>query len=688
MMINNQNNQPSNQNSQKILILTEKPSQGKVIAKSLGFNTKKETIAISKKDVNVEIHEGMYNNQEYIIIPAKGHLLSLRGKSASLLYFGFEWLPETALRKDLLARYKLIKDYSKNISQFIIATDYDDEGELIGYNIARDLKLEKITKRMVYHAMTPKEIKNALLPGNLANVRIPVVNAADIRTWLDKSFGRNFSKILTQAYKQATNSTQYVQLPVGRVMTPILSKIIERINDIEKAKKALKTQKPKINIGFNIKASVQHINDQIDLSDYINEKTYPVSIETARELLGKYRNKNVTVKDTKIEKKSYTFNAGLTIDAVRSWGHDNGFEYTRIDAILESLYLNGVITYPRTESTILPCPSKKDDPLHENVNDDYHVEKVNALLELYELPDDIVINNVEPLCGDEYDNAHWAIHPTGYEAYIEDGVTDDEAKEKFFNFINKLPFDYKTVYDYIACNYLKGFARKYVIENHYMTLEFLKSEFDEKYFKKVLDYGYKIIDNVSLLNYDTNEDIDVPEIDLGEEYPVSTSIEKYVIKPDIPERLTQADIFNYMRIYDLGTDATRTFILEKLWKNNLLRGDPPIPTLLGLRLFGAIKQINEELTSPDLTRRFNEYKDDIMNENITIKEVQNLFTKEITELAQEKIKDLQEIGESIAFFGTCLECGKRMKLISIQKQNESIFFLACEDMECGFTSSI
>lgn len=59
-----------------------------------------------------------------------------------------------------------------------------------------------------------------------------------------------------------------------------------------------------------------------------------------------------------------------------------------------------------------------------------------------------------------------------------------------------------------------------------------------------------------------------------------------------------------------------------------------------------------------------------------------------SEIINDKLEDLERIGEQLAFFGQCQKCESRMKLVSWNKNGEFLFFLACESNDCDFTSPI
>lgn len=661
-----------------ILIIAEKDSQGDNIADALGLIKVSADIEIKKGLMQtIKYSQGSYNGSDIMLIGTKGHLLELRGRSSEIVFFGFTWKPPTLRSKDKSARYKFIKEQVKIADEIIIATDADDEGELIGYNLVNQLKALSKTSRMIFVSMTGKAVRNSF--ENRGNLRINIAKAAEIRTWMDKTFGYVFSKFLTQAYCSATGA-QYLQLPVGRVMTPALAYIMRNMRDIERAKKSLIGYEPKMVYNMDI---LVDLPTEADWDDHkvleTDDHLYSLNLEDLKRLKLKY--KNLKGKIVQVERKDYFIkapNSGLTIDEVRTWAYKQGIDYKRTDAILEALYLNKLISYPRSESTILPKEPE------------YHQEILNNCLEYLGFTEkERIIEREVPNMGTEYDGAHYAIHPT-------------EIKPK------KLPADYVMIYEFIARSYVKGFCKnkrywEHQCEAEFMVIPFEKRfsiDFDEKegfaehyekrttYWTVIKDYGYEVIENPSFLNYEEPEIDLAPVVKVGSIVNTELKISQRLDLPRMPDRVKKSDLFEFMKDHNLGTDATRSSILEKLWEVNMVRGDPVYPTVLGMRIYDAIHDINPKLTKTKLTEEFEAERKAIEHEKSSLNEVKGRVQERVSALVNGRLDDLERIGEELAFFGQCQKCEARMKLVSWNKNGEFLFFLACEDDTCDFTSPI
>ena len=653
-----------------IIIIAEKPSQGINIAEAFNLTEKVEGVKIKDEMINIKIHSGEYQGDNLILISAKGHILELRGRSSEILYFGFEWKEPTLKNKDKRARFLLFKKYIKIGDEIVIATDADDEGELIGYNLVKYFGKMHLTTRMLFMSLTQQEVIRSF--NNRTGLRINIALAAELRSWGDKVFGYIFSKFLTKSYMSVVENANYIKLPVGRVMTPILSLVVERINVIEKVKKGLKDKKPEIKINFDVIPSmpnIKYIEEELDLE----EDHYDISMEEAIELKEFYKTIEGNVIEVyKKEEEKEPENSGLTIDDVREWAYTNGIDYHETDSILQMLYLNKLITYPRSESTILPDPEK------ENIGDGYYEDIIENCLEqlgLYDCEEEL-IESYNPRMGTLSDGAHYAIHPTN------------------ISLESELPHIHKFVYEFIMRRFVKGFSFSKTWTNYLCKVQFkvgdipLQETMESTFWQEIEEFGYECVDNPSKLNYESLEEDDIPMIEVGDKVSCKTRISERVVVNVPPERYTKEELYKFLKDNKLGTDATRSIILQKLWNGNLLRGDPPFPTVFGKRIIEAIKLINLKLTKTQLTREFESNMKQVKDGSAGVNTIKKDMRIEIINIINAKLSSMEEIGTNIAFFGNCQRCEGRMKLVSYVRQGQSNFFLACEKEDCNYTMPI
>ena len=204
----------------KSLVLAEKPSVAKEIARTLGCNTK---------------GNGYFEGSQYIITWALGHLVTLKtpedygDKYKSWTADTLPMIPEKLETKVIPGSKKQfynIKEIAKrsDINELIIATDAGREGELVARLIMEHIHWKKPFKRLWISSLTQQAIKEGfsrLKPGKEYD---NLFNAAKCRSEADWLIGLNVTRALTIKYND--------QLSAGRVQTPTLSMMVKREQEI------------------------------------------------------------------------------------------------------------------------------------------------------------------------------------------------------------------------------------------------------------------------------------------------------------------------------------------------------------------------------------------------------------------------------------------------------------------------
>ncbi len=212
-----------------ILIIAEKPSVAKKIANFLGKPTKKSLY-------NVPYYELKRDGKKIIVASAVGHLFTLIEKNKEFgkyPVFDIKWAPASYEKgNEYVSNYiKALKKLSKNIDDIYIATDWDLEGELIGYHALKYCCGRNKAKRMRFSALTKKEIENAFK--NPTNIDYGLVEAGESRHILDWYFGINLSRALMNALRAVK---QWKVMSVGRVQGPALAFLAKREKEIKEFK--------------------------------------------------------------------------------------------------------------------------------------------------------------------------------------------------------------------------------------------------------------------------------------------------------------------------------------------------------------------------------------------------------------------------------------------------------------------
>ena len=121
-----------------------------------------------------------------------------------------------------------IKKAIKNSIEVVLATDDDREGESIAWHIADVFNLNiKTTKRIIFHEITEKAIKEAIENPKIINMNL--VNAQKCRQILDLLVGFKITPLLWKNITSNKNNS----LSAGRCQTPALRLIYDNYKEIE-----------------------------------------------------------------------------------------------------------------------------------------------------------------------------------------------------------------------------------------------------------------------------------------------------------------------------------------------------------------------------------------------------------------------------------------------------------------------
>ena len=208
----------------KALIIAEKPSVANDLAKVLG-KFKKE------KD--------FYENEEYVISSAVGHLVEIHADSYEpkgkwniinlpVIPEKFELRPIPKSEERLKVLKRLMK--RKDVDLLVNACDAGREGELIFHYIVQLAGAKQPVKRLWLQSMTPASIRDGFERLRDGGEMLPLADAAVCRSEADWLIGINGTRALTSfnSPKGSFNKTT-----VGRVQTPTLTILVRREKAIQ-----------------------------------------------------------------------------------------------------------------------------------------------------------------------------------------------------------------------------------------------------------------------------------------------------------------------------------------------------------------------------------------------------------------------------------------------------------------------
>ncbi len=545
-----------------------------------------------------------------------------------------------ALKKNLV---KVLVQIAKNADSITIATDYDREGELIGVEVLSIIKKtnpDAKVDRMRYSAITEKDIKESFAARSEVDYNLAA--SAEARQIIDLIWGAS----LTRFVSLSANRLGEQFFSVGRVQSPTLTLLVEKEKEIAKfiprkfweLHAKLKTEKGEI---FDV-THEKHKFWEIEEAEEIKSRLEAAEEGRVRDVKTKLRN----------EKPPAPFDTTGFISAASSIGYSP----KRAMNIAEGLYLQGLISYHRTDNTTYP------DTLDLK-------ELVKMLLGNKEFGAHAILlskkKQLKPTAGKKRTTDHPPIHPVS------------EASRE------KLGKDEWKVYELVVRRFLATLSdaakwkdTEVKIEAGGETLEAKGKELKEQGFLAVYPYQKK-------------EELIIPELKEGEKVEIEhIEIVEKETKP--PNRISQAGLIKKMDDLGLGTKSTRHEIIGKLYEREYVQGNPAKPTEKAFALIDSLEKYATMITKPEMTGMLELEMDEISEGKRKKKEVADDSRKMLREVFKEMMENREEIAKSLKeairmdkIVGTCPECGSELLLLTSKRGKR---FVGCGNYPtCSFS---
>ncbi len=636
----------------KALIIAEKPSVGRDIARVLGC-----------KNHNHAYIEG----DKYIVTWALGHLVTLADPDAydkRYATWRLEDLPILPDKMKLIVmkgagkQFGVIKKmiHRGDVGSVVIATDAGREGELVARWILYKAHNKLPLKRLWISSVTDKAIREGFRNLKDARQYENLFRAAEARAEADWIVGINASRALTTKYN--------AQLSCGRVQTPTLAMVASR-------DALIRNFKPQSYY------EVDAVTGKGNLS-WVSEKgqTRIFSKDKADGLIKKLTGERLKVTSVKrAEKKKHAPELyDLTTLQQEAYKH-YGYSAKKTLSIMQRLYeQHKVLTYPRTDSRYLT--SDMANTLEERVRAcgvGEHRPAAFKLLKAGIKPSSRFIN-------DQKVSDHHAIVPTE-ESPIPGNLDTEENR----------------IYEMVVRRFLAVFMPPYAYSQVTVHAEAAGEVFTAKG-SVALQQGWKSLykNELSDQNQSVLEDFAQGEtlavkayrVKAGKTSPPPLFNEGTLLKAmENPSKYLEHKEDKYSKILGqtggIGTVATRADIIEKLYNSFLIESTPDgmRPTSKGKQLLGLVP---EDLKSPDLTAQW-ELRLDAISKG---KEQKVQFLHEMRGFAKRAVKEIDTSAKSYKHDNMtrekCPECGKFLLKVK-GKRGE---MLVCQDRECGYRKTI
>jgi DNA topoisomerase-1 len=553
------------------LIVTEKNNSAKKIAEILGGSPRTE------QSYKVPSYAWSDADGDHVTIGLKGHLLKREFPE------GYDNWQKTDLHELIDADpvdaptdknvLRALKKAAREADEVVIATDYDREGELIGLEALREAldanpgivddangagELEPGTveraqppvKRARYSALTKDEIERAF--GDLDVLSYPLAFAGAARQDIDLLWGA----ALTRAISLATRRFGSNFLSVGRVQSPTLGLVVER-----EMERRAHVSKPYWEVfakfahpdgTFEAHHATDKFWDRGEAETALAETSSPGVVEQIAS------RRNTRKPPAPFNTTSFTTEASSRL----------GITPASAMRIAEDLYMDGFISYPRTDNTVYP-PSL---PVRELVSSLVRVPDFSAAAGLLD-------GELKATRGKKETTDHPPIYPT---QAVYPGALEGPKKR---------------VYELVVRRFLATFSEPMITES---TRADIKAG-GQPYFVRgsvVVDPGF-----ARIYTYSRSADDEIPKLEEGQRLELEGEPWMADKETQPPSRLSQGKLIEMMEERGLGTKATRADIIQKLYDRGYVFNNPPEPSATGIAMYEAFRRHVPEMATPEMTAK-------------------------------------------------------------------------------------
>lgn len=542
------------------LVVCEKPDAARRISEALADGVP-STVSVG----GVTSFSIQRKGERYVVCAAQGHLYDVSDPFAERsIYpvFDVEWFPHDKVAKGdavVSRRIGAIKILAKDADRFVNACDYDAEGETIGYNLLRYGcgGAERNALRAKFSTLTKEELVEAFEKAS-NSPRNGLANAGRARHVVDFVWGVNLSRVLSQSAMIA--SQKYRTVSVGRVQGPTLGFVVGKEIEIRTF-----VSRPYWAIrGLFEKDGTRFVASYT--ADRVYRRAEVEKIEG--ECVGKEGRVAGVTRNVFEYPPPPAFNTGdLQKEAYRHFR----LSPSRTMQAAERLYLDALISYPRTSSQRLPA----------SIGYRKILQAICSLKE-YSNANELLEGTLEPVQGDMYDSAHPAIYPTG------------ERPRR------ALGYPEAGLYDLIVRRFIAAFAPAAKREAVIVTVS-------------VGGHRFKLGGRRTLVTgwlrycgkYARPDETEIPTLGEGDLLRLLKIEHEEKFEPR-PQRYNQSSLLEKMERENLGTKATRAEIISTLIARGYVHGESLIASDLGLAVIEVLKRHAPSILSTDLTRAVEE----------------------------------------------------------------------------------
>lgn len=568
---------------------------------------------------------------------------------ASLPYLVWAPVEKLPAEKEIV---RALKNLAKKADEIIIGTDFDREGELIGSDALlqiREVAPDVPVSRARYSAFTKAEIDHAFR--NLVDLDQDLADAGDSRRYIDLIWGAVLTRYLTVAKQSGFGNTR----SAGRVQTPTLALVVER----ERERMAFVPQTywlltsmasaagvPAAPAEKTAQAAAGAPDDSFKISHTQGRFFDADAAQAAFAAVDGVKQGRVVEVTTRQRKQAPP--APFNTTSLQAAAAAEGLSPARTMRLAESLYMEGLISYPRVDNTVYPS----------SLNLRSVVGTLKAVPAYRAACEQILSQaKLHPTRGKQQTTDHPPIYPTA--AVSPEKLTPAEWK----------------LYNLIARRFLATLLDAALIEQTKLKIDVAGELFAAS--GDVLKApGFR-----SIYHYGLKKDEQLPALQQGDEVSLhDTTLTQKQTEP--PARYSQGKLIQEMERLGLGTKSTRASMIERLYAVKYLKNDPVEPSQLGMAIIDALQTYAPHITSLEMTSKLEEDMTNVAQGSDTQYEVVTHSRSLLADMMDGLIDHTQDLGDAIsdavtadARVGACPVCGKDLVLKSSAKTRGN--FIGC-----------
>ena len=628
--------------------IAEKPSAAKKIAQALDDKGKPLSGTYFRAPYYICDHKG----EKIVILAALGHLFELQQEGKGWYYPSYDFYWSTKKNEREEARLKpyidLIEWFVPHSEKHVVMTDFDVEGEVIGAVTLKKVGGKKVlanAKRMCYSALTKTALQTAYSELN-EQINHDILNSGLTRHYVDWLFGINVSRALSLSLKNITG--WFYPLSAGRVQAPTLAFVVEREAGV-RSFVPVPYWVIDAEMSFNgTKVTLKHSKRRIRIKS---------EAETIEEKCNSKKAQVSKIESKRIEDDPLNpFNLGsLQSEVFRVFRYTPSYTLS----LAEKLYLDALISYPRTNSEKFP-----EELDHTEIITNLKKQRKYAKLSSLALD-----KGTKPHEGSKTDPAHPPIYPTG--------TKPDK----------KLEGAGEKLYDLIVKRYLSLFGEQRIREQKNIKIAIDTEEFKatntiivKPGWTKIYDPYTREIKSDPVLNVKEGDELKVNKVTLSDKLTKS------------PPRYNENSLLNEMTKQEIGTKATRAAIIDKLRIRGYVEEYEIIPTVLGEGVISLLRDYVPNIITPEMTRDLElqmekvgigeEKLDTVLSEAIkNLQKILDEFKENEAQIGRELQRRLSEtLNKRRITVGTCPNC-KTGELIVIKSRVTKKQFVGCTNYQ-------